>query len=377
MKRIAIFVVMAMMAFTASARSVHYFTHSQAVRTVNYLNAQNEMMIYCGFDYEIETYVLINEVWMERVNSAYYEIWVYGYDAYTGDEIYMPLDLQCVWLFSGSRIYNAAQYLRFHVTVNQPTFVWHIPAYRPFVRVIHSPSYARTYHYTIHRHGWMPPAPPAPGYSAPLPPYYMRRPSTPAPTPTAVWTPGKEQPRVSTPTAQPSRDAGTSSTRNVTTTPSTNSSTATPASSSSTRSASTSNTSRATTTTPSRSSASATSGSTATPSRSTATPSRSSASTTPTRSNTSSRSSATSTTTSAPPSTTRSSATATSTRSTTSTAAPSPTTARKNATSTSRATTTESTSSSRSAATPSSSTGSSSTRSASSSRNATATRNSR
>ena len=104
MKRLAIIAVMVLMGLTASASSIHYFTHSQAVRTVEHLGRQNEMMIYCGYDYEIETYVLINEVWMERVNSSYYEIWVYGYDAYTGDEIYMPLDLQCVAVQRGTDV---------------------------------------------------------------------------------------------------------------------------------------------------------------------------------------------------------------------------------------------------------------------------------
>ncbi|MBP5527782.1 MAG: hypothetical protein J6X79_04930 [Bacteroidales bacterium] len=200
MKRIAIIVVMALMTFTASASSIRYFTYAQASRTVQYLNAQQELMIYCGYDYEIETYVLVNEVWMERINSAYYELWIYGYDAYTGDEIYMPLDLQCVWLYSAGRMYNAAQYLRFHATVNTPSFRWYIPPYNPYTRRAHMAGYVRSYHYDIHRHGWMPPTPPHHGYGphtqAPLPPYYMRTPQTPAPAPTQTWTPGLEHPQV-------------------------------------------------------------------------------------------------------------------------------------------------------------------------------------
>lgn len=200
MKRIAIIVVMALMSLTASATSIRYFTYQQASRTVQYLNAQQELMIYCGYDYEIETYVLINEVWMERVNSAYYEIWVYGFDAYTGDEIYMPLDLQCVWLYSAGRMYNAAQYLRFHATVHTPVFSWYIPPYNPYTRRMHAAGYVRSYHYDVHRHGWMPPAPPHHGYGphtqTPLPPYYMRTPQTPAPAPTRTWTPGLEHPEV-------------------------------------------------------------------------------------------------------------------------------------------------------------------------------------
>ena len=202
MKRIAIIAVTILMSLTASAHSIRYFTYSQATRTVEYLNRQQEMMIYCGYDYEIETYVLINEVWMERVNSAYYEIWVYGWDAYTGDEVYMPLDLQCVWLYSAGRMYNAAQYLRFHATVHMPTFAWYIPAYHPFTRTVHRHGYTHSYHYDVHRHGWMPPTPPHHGWGPhtqpPLPPYYMRTPQTPAPAPTSTWTPGIEHPQVST-----------------------------------------------------------------------------------------------------------------------------------------------------------------------------------
>ena len=201
MKRLAIIVVMALMSLTASANSVRYFTLPQAQRTVRYLDAQNELMLYCGYDYEIETYVLINEIWMERVNSAYYEIWVYGYDAYTGDEIIMPLDLQCVWLYSAGRMYNAAQYLRFHATVRTPGLAWYIPPYNPFPRRPHYAGYVRTYHYQVHTPGWRPPTPPPHGYGPhtqpPLPPYYMRTPQTPPPAPTTGWTPGVEHPHVS------------------------------------------------------------------------------------------------------------------------------------------------------------------------------------
>ena len=218
MKRIAIVAVMVLMSLAATARSVHYFTFSQASRTVSYLNAQNEMMIHCGYDYEIPTYVLVNEVWMERVNSAYYEIWVYGYDAYTGDEIYMPIDLQCVWLYSGNRMYNAAQYLRFHVSVVQPSFTWHIPAYNHYVRVGHRPGYARTYHYHIHRHGWTPPAYTY-GPGAPPPPL----PSMPA----GAWTPGVNRPTVPTPATTSTRDNNPTTGRQVQSSHSTGSSSST------------------------------------------------------------------------------------------------------------------------------------------------------
>ena len=201
MKRIAILMVMTLMGLVATASPIRYFTQSQATRTVRHLNAQNEIMIYCGYEYEIETYVLVNEVWAERINSAYYELWVFGYDAYTGEEVYMPLDLECVWLYSAGRIYNAAQFLRFHTSVRRPTLTWYVPSYNPYTRVLHRPGYVRTYHYDIHLHGWMPPAVPVGGYGparpAPLPPYYMRQPHTPAPRPVTVWTPGVDRPRLS------------------------------------------------------------------------------------------------------------------------------------------------------------------------------------
>ncbi len=201
MKRIATLAVILMLSLAASATSVRYFTYSQADRTVRYLYAQDEMMIYCGYDYEIETYVLINDVWMERVNSSYYEIWVYGYDAYTGDEICMPLDLGCIWLFSAGRIYNAAQYLRFHSSARPPHFTWSIPSYNRYVRVRHQPGFVVSYHYDIHRHGWMPPAP---GYHPhhPLPPYYMRTPGSTAPRPIGPWTPGVDHPQISSTSTQ-------------------------------------------------------------------------------------------------------------------------------------------------------------------------------
>lgn len=283
MKRIAIVAVMLLMTLAATARSVHYFTFSQASRTVSHLNAQNEMMIHCGYDYEIPTYVLVNEVWMERVNSAYYEIWVYGYDAYTGDEIYMPIDLQCVWLYSGNRMYNAAQYLRFHVSVVQPSFTWHIPTYNRYVRVVHRPGYVRTYHYEIHRHGWMPPAysygPGAP--PPPLPYYYLRAPHQPAPMPAGAWTPGVNRPTVPTPATTSTRDNNPTTGTAV-------------RSSHSTGRSNNSSTNRATnrgsgSATPASPSAGSSSRSDASTSRSTSSTSRGSASTTPTRASATSR----------------------------------------------------------------------------------------
>ena len=224
MKRIAILMVTALMSLAAAAAPIRYFTKSQATRTVRYLNEQRELMIYCGYDYEIETYVLLNEVWAERVNSSYYELWVFGYDAYTGEEIYMPLDLQCVWLYSAGRMYSAAHYLRFYTTARVPDIAWYVPAYHPYTRITHRHGYVRTYHYDVHCYGWMPPAPPhggwGPGVPPPMHPYYMRAPHAPAPRPVAAWTPGVDRPQVTVPDAAGRTDAPRSGATTVTTRPS-------------------------------------------------------------------------------------------------------------------------------------------------------------
>ncbi len=198
MKKLILTLAMVMTVFVASATSVRYFTRPQAYRVANALDAQNELMIYCGYEYELATYVIVNEVWTERVNSKYYEIWLYGYDAYTGEEIYMPIDLACIWLYNpySGRMYSAAQYLRFRSTVATPNFYWTMPPYNPFTRHFHDPhfNHGYTYHYEIHRFGWRPPMPPH-GGPWPYHPYYMRTPHTPAPVPVKPFTPGLNYPQ--------------------------------------------------------------------------------------------------------------------------------------------------------------------------------------
>lgn len=199
MKKFIIALAFVALSIGAMANPVRYFTYGQVTRAVNYINAQNEIMVYCGYEYEIETYVLLNEVWAERVNSQYYELWVYGYDAYTGEEVYMPLDLSCVWLLSGHNIYNAATYLRFRNTSVRPNIYWTVPPYNPFTRHPHLPGFVRTYHYDVHIYGWMPPAPgmnPGPGHHY-YHPYYMRNPYIPVYYGNTPWTPGVGAPHVS------------------------------------------------------------------------------------------------------------------------------------------------------------------------------------
>ena len=190
MKKIVLMLALMMATMTVAANNILYFTYSQAARTVACLNSQNELMIYCGYENELPTYVLINEVWAEQISSSFYEIWLYGYDAYTGEEIYMPIDLECIYLMQNRNIYSAAQYLRFKYTHSRPTFVWVMPPYNPFVRVARPVTYYYTYHYDIHRPGWHWRHYPHIHYH----PYYRRIPGHPAPIPPKPYTPGKEYP---------------------------------------------------------------------------------------------------------------------------------------------------------------------------------------
>ena len=190
MKKIVLILALMMATFTVKANNILYFTYNQAARTVACLNSQDELMIYCGYEDELPTYVLINEVWAEQISSSFYEIWLYGYDAYTGEEIYMPIDLECIYLVQFGKIYSAAQYLRFRTTHLRPTFAWAMPPYNPFVRAPRPKVYYYTYHYDIHRPGWHWRNYPHIHYH----PYYLRHPHHPAPMPPKPYTPGRERP---------------------------------------------------------------------------------------------------------------------------------------------------------------------------------------
>lgn len=190
MKKIVLMLALMIATMTVAAENILYFTYNQAARTVATLNNQNELMIYCGYEDELPTYVLINEVWAEQISSSFYEIWLYGYDAYTGEEVYMPIDLECIYLMQNRHIYSAAQYLRFKYTHSRPTFSWAMPPYNPYVRAPRPHIYYYTYHYDIHRPGWHYRDY---GYMH-YHPYYRRLPSHPAPMPPKPFTPGHDRP---------------------------------------------------------------------------------------------------------------------------------------------------------------------------------------
>ena len=222
MKKLFLLLVFVAAGWALKANPVCYFTYSQARRTVNYLSMQDELMIYCGYEYELETYVIVSDVWYERVNQRYYEVWLYGFDAYTGEEIYMPIDLSCVWLFDRRHdvVYNAAKTLRFQCDAPYISITWAMPVYHGFTRMIHPTYYTRTYHYDVHRYGWRP----TPAMRLPV--YYMRPPSAPMPVIVNSYVPGRERPVVQVNNQNPSRPVPTTSRTPVTQTRTNN--TATP-----------------------------------------------------------------------------------------------------------------------------------------------------
>ncbi|KWW31044.1 MAG: hypothetical protein AUK63_727 [bacterium P3] len=222
MKKFLVALVFVAASMALYANPICYFTYSQARRTVNYLNTQKELVIYCGHEYELETYVIVSDVWAERLNARYYEVWLYGIDAYTGEEIYMPIDLSCIWLLDNwsNQIYNAARHLHFQCDAPYTTLVWSMPVYHGFVRVAHPSYYRRTYHYDLHRRGWRPMP------DAGLHVYYMRPPSAPMPIVVNSYVPGRERPTVhidnsvtSRPIPTTSRTASTSTRTSGTQTP--------------------------------------------------------------------------------------------------------------------------------------------------------------
>lgn len=127
--------------------SVQFFRKSQATRVVNYLNQHPEMLFYCGCYPDFQTsYVYALDVWMERYSLTYYEVWVYGFDVKTNEEIFTPLDLNCVWV-EGANGYpaNVAQILGFKHRVCEATFRWRIPIYNARPRVVHPATYQHNY----------------------------------------------------------------------------------------------------------------------------------------------------------------------------------------------------------------------------------------
>ncbi len=188
MKKMFLTLVLLIATMAASASNTLYFTYNQTLRAVSLLNNEDELMIYCGYEDELPTYVLINDVWAEQISSSFYEIWLYGYDAYTGEEVYMPIDMECIWLVNRGNIYSAAQTLRFRSSHPRPTFVWAMPPYNPWVRGPHPVTFYYSYHYDIHRPGWH-------YHNYPhIHPYYRRMPGHPAPMPPSPFTPGRNMP---------------------------------------------------------------------------------------------------------------------------------------------------------------------------------------
>jgi hypothetical protein len=105
------------------------------------------MLFYCGCYPDFQTsYVYALDVWMERYSLTYYEVWIYGFDVKTNEEIFTPLDLNCVWV-EGANGYpvNVAQTLGFKHRICEATFRWRMPIYNTRPRVVHPATYQHNY----------------------------------------------------------------------------------------------------------------------------------------------------------------------------------------------------------------------------------------
>lgn len=149
MKKVLFVLSFLFLASTASFAdsSVQFFRKSQATRVVNYLNQHPEVLLYCGCypDYQ-SSYVFTYDVWMERYSFTYYEVWIYGYDVKTKQEIYTPLDLNCVWV-EGANGYpaNVAVALGFKHNSCAANFRWRIPVYTRPTRIAHPQHFKQNY----------------------------------------------------------------------------------------------------------------------------------------------------------------------------------------------------------------------------------------
>lgn len=163
MKRLFLALALLVSTVVASAlEPVQFFTSGQASRVVNFLNNNPEILIYSGPDYPA-VYVYTTDVWKERCNgTSYYEVWIYGYDINTNDEVVTPVDLNCIWVNNLGTPVMVAERLGFEYTPCRVNFTWVVPLYRPRPRVPHPHVFHQNFFHQPHLirhhvHGTPPP----------------------------------------------------------------------------------------------------------------------------------------------------------------------------------------------------------------------------
>lgn len=173
---------------------------SQANYIISVLRECKEIVLYCGHEDEIETYMVLCDSWKSQlVNyeeithydsmsdswetieietlSGWYEIWVLGFDLHTGDTICTPIDPYCMWFHKNDSIHNVGNYTFLDSATWSFPFNWKVPQYTLINCLEYAEDLQTTYHYDIHVFGYF-----VPYCSMPSPPtYYKRVKSTPQP----------------------------------------------------------------------------------------------------------------------------------------------------------------------------------------------------
>lgn len=99
--------------------------------------------------------------------SAWYEIWVLGYDLHTGDTICTPIDPFCIWFHKKDITYNVGNYTFLDSATWFFPFNWKVPQYTLISCLDYAEDLQITYHYDIHVFGYF-----VPYYSMQSPPHY-------------------------------------------------------------------------------------------------------------------------------------------------------------------------------------------------------------
>lgn len=165
---------------------------SQADYVMSIIGDYNEIVLYCGNEYEVETYMVLCDFWKECIADSkwttivdslstigiaqeedsldvQYEIWVLGYDLHTGDTICTPIAPSCIWIHKDDITYNVGSYTSLDSIVRLFPFNWKVPQYSLISCLEYNEEIQPTYHYEIHVLGYF-----APFDYRPLPPPYYQ-----------------------------------------------------------------------------------------------------------------------------------------------------------------------------------------------------------
>ncbi|MBO4741168.1 MAG: hypothetical protein J5605_05940 [Bacteroidales bacterium] len=148
MKKLALILSLFVATATVSVAetSIQIFTSRQANKVIDFLNANPEILLYCGcYPGSATTYVYTTDVWKESTGLFRYEVWIYGFDVVTNEVISTPIDLNCVWINRNGYPVSVARLLGYTSDPCNVGFMWTIPAYRPMPRVPHPKDFRQTY----------------------------------------------------------------------------------------------------------------------------------------------------------------------------------------------------------------------------------------